>query len=92
MVEYIYDIIRAVANEPIVVGAEIVDTEGNDITTGCALVLFDNEMKEIGSFEGEYKDNWIFTIPAQECGRYWYRITQDGNSLSFARPLYVMEV
>ena len=70
MVEYIYDIIRAVANEPIVVGAEIVDTEGNDITTGCALVLFDNEMKEIGSFEGEYKDNLIFTIPAQECGRY----------------------
>lgn len=91
MIEYIYDVIRATANEPIIVGVEIVDTDGENITSGCSLVLFDSDMKEIGSYEGVYEENWIFTLPAQSAGRYFYTVMLEGNSLCFAKPIYVME-
>ncbi len=97
MTEFLYDAIRTISREDINICAQITDVDGNDITSGCSLLFIDKDFSTIAEYAGTYADGtWTFVIPAEATkgmeGRYWYRITQDDNSLSFARPLYVMEV
>ncbi len=97
MIEYLYDCVKAVAGEDINICAQITDADGKDITSGCSLLFIDKDFKTIAEYAGTYADGeWTFTIPAAVTqnmdGRHWYRIKYKDDSLSFTRPLYVMEV
>lgn len=94
MVEILYDVVKAIAGEDISICAQITDTDGNDITSGCSLLFLDKDFEQISEYDGIYADGmWVFTIPAADTkgmyGRYWYRIKQKNDSLSFAAPLYI---
>lgn len=93
-IEFLYDCIKAIAGEDINILAEITDSAGVDITSGCGLVFIDKDFTIIGEYEGTYADGaWSFTIPAARTkgmnGRYWYRIKFKDTSMSFAAPIYL---
>lgn len=98
LVEYLYDAIRAVAGQDIIINAFITDDQEVSITTGCSLVLYDKTANEtLLSIEGKYlPDNlmWEFNIPAIETkglnGRYWYAIQYEGNAMCFKQPIYLL--
>lgn len=94
MTEILYNAIKAVAGEDINILAEITDSEGIDITSGCSIALLDKDYSIIGEYDGTYKNGeWTFNIPAAVTidlkGRYWYSIKFDGGALSFAAPIYM---
>ena len=94
MVEYLYDVVKAISGEDINICAEITDAEGTDITSGCSLLFIDKEFNTIAEYKGIYADGaWTFTIPAEttKCmeGRYWYRIKFHDGNLCFAAPIYI---
>lgn len=94
-VEYIYDAIKVVSGEDVVIAAIITDDEGVNITDSCWLKLYclENDENEIvkvyGAFDGE---QWTFTIPSEKTqgifGRYWYTIGRNFESMSFKSPIY----
>ena len=80
MVEYLYNTIMAVAGQDITIYALITDDDEQVITTGCSLVLYNDE-EELVSVDGIYLPEslqWEFTIPANATsgrdGRYWYSV------------------
>lgn len=94
MVELLYNAVRAVGGEDINIIADITDADGKDITSGCSLSFYDKNQELLGEFQGRFtNDAWVFTIPADitqgKLGRYWYRISYNGASLSFAEPIYI---
>ena len=94
MVEYIYDVVKASAGEDIFICAEITDSEGKDIETGCSLVFIDKDFSIINTYTGTYANGeWTFNIPAEATkdmeGRYWYRIKFHDGSLCFTTPIYI---
>lgn len=96
MVEYLYDCIRAVPSQDIVINAYITDDQENIITQNCKLVVYDKDANEmLFMVEGVYLPeslNWEFTIPAENTnglsGRYWYYIIQNESPLCFKQPIY----
>lgn len=98
LVEYLYDAVRALAEQDIVIQAIITDEKESEITENCKLVLYDKDKeKTILAVEGKYlpEDNlWQFTIPAEATknmrGRYWYCIQYEGNAMCFKQPIYLM--
>lgn len=93
-IEYLYDVVKAIAGEEINICAEITDAMDNPITSGCSIVFIDKDFSTIGEYAGTYADgDWIFTIPAEATkgmeGRYWYRIKFKDGSLCFAAPIYI---
>lgn len=96
MVEYLYDCIRAVPSQDIVINAYITDEQENIITQNCKLVVYDKDANEmLFMVEGVYLPeslNWEFTIPAENTnglsGRYWYYIMQNESPLCFKQPIY----
>ena len=94
MVEYFYDCIKAITGEDISICAQITDTDGNYITSGCSLLFLDKDFEQIAEYDGTYTDGmWVFVIPAIATkgleGRYWYRIKYKNGSMSFAAPIYI---
>lgn len=92
MIEYLYDCIRATAGQDICICAVITDDAGDPITSGCSLMLHDNEdmlVKINGVYDGEA---WSFDVPAEDTkelkGRYWYCICKDNTNLCFKTPIY----
>ncbi len=98
MVEYLYDAIRAVAGQEIVVNAVIADENENLITENCYFVLHDEATHEvIAKVLGNYLvDNacWEFSISPEltkgRFGRYMYCIQHDDSNLCFKQPIYLM--
>ena len=95
MVEYLYNTIRAVSGEDITIYALITDDDEQVITTGCSLVLYNDE-EELVSVDGIYLPEslqWEFTIPANATsgrdGRYWYSVQHNNKSLCFKQPIYL---
>lgn len=96
MVEYLYDCIRAVPSQDIVINAYITDDQENIITQNCKLVVYDKDANEmLFMVEGVYLPeslNWEFTIPAENTnglsGRYWYYIIWNESPLCFKQPIY----
>ncbi len=96
LVEYLYDAIRAVAEQDIVINAIATDDEEQIITSGCCLVLHDDDVM-LYRAEGVYLPDyltWEFVIPSEITkglkGRYWYCIQHDNNNLCFKQPIYLM--
>ena len=98
MVEYLYDAIRAVAGQQIVINAYITDEQENIITEDCYFVLHDGATgnmiaKIFGSYNTE-STVWDFVIPKEITtglnGRYMYCIQHDGSNLCFKQPIYLV--
>ena len=97
MVEYLYDCIRAVPSQDIVINAYITDEQENIITENCKLVVYNKDANEmLFMVEGVYLPeslNWEFTIPANATsgrdGRYWYSVQHNNKSLCFKQPIYL---
>ena len=95
MVEYIYDLIKATSGEDIEVSARITEENGDCITSGCGLRIFDKEENFITRIDGECDgEMWSFTIPGELTkglkGKHWYCICKDGTALCFREPLYLV--
>ena len=96
MVEYLYDCIRAVPSQDIVINAYITDEQENIITENCKLVVYSKDANEmLFMVEGVYLPeslNWEFTIPAENTkdlsGRYWYYVIWNESPLCFKQPIY----
>lgn len=96
MIEYVYNAIRATAGETICICANITDDEGQAILyADVNLMLYDNETM-LASIPGVYvTDAWEFEIDGRLtsglCGRFWYCICADNNSLCFKQPIYIIQ-
>lgn len=95
MVEYLYNCIRAVAGQEIVINAVATNPDESLITTNCSLVLHIENGDEI-KVDGVCSEHgmWEFTIPAEATagltGRHWYCIQHDGSNLCFKEPIYLL--
>ena len=98
MVDYLYDVIKAVAGEELQIAAIITDENGVDISEGCALVLsFGQHAEPHAKFDGTFTtcnegSFWSFVVPAAATKgehKLWYKIMKGEESLSFYRPLYL---
>lgn len=95
MIEYLYNAVKATAEQDITLTAILTDAENNPIETNCAIILYDDK-NILGTFSGDYVSSglWNFTIPAAATsglsGRYWYCICEDNNNLCFKQPLYLV--
>ena len=96
MVEYLYDAIRAVAGQDILVGAYITDDEERLITEGCSIMVHGAD-RDICAVDGKYNPEsqmWEFTIPGEQTlglkGRYFYCIQHKDSNLCFKQPLYLV--
>lgn len=96
MIEYLYDVIRAVAGQDIGITAKITDDDDMLITENCELVIHfnDGDMKH---YPGEYIANigeWLFTVPGEDTlgyhGKHWYCIQSNNQYLCFKTPLYLV--
>lgn len=96
MIEYLYDAIRAVAGQEIVISAVITDANGVPVDEVCGFMLHDDKGADIGMVHGEYlgEGMWQFTLPASLTlglkGRHWYCIQHKGNNLCFKQPIYLL--
>ena len=98
MVEYLYDAVRALAEQDIPIRAIITDEEENQITENCKLVLHDKDAEQmLLKVDGVYLPEnliWEFVIPAEATkdmrGRYWYCVQHDGNAMCFKQPIYLI--
>ena len=98
MVDYLYDVIKAVAGEELQIAAVITDENGADVSEGCVLVLaFGQHAEPHAQFDGTFTASnkggfWSFVVPAAATKgerKLWYKVMKDGESLSFYRPLYL---
>lgn len=95
MIEYLYNAVRATANQDITLTAILTDTDNQPIESGCSVMLHD-DTSMLGMYEGDYLENgiWSFTIPAAattgRSGRYWYCICEKGSNLCFKQPIYLV--
>lgn len=98
MIEYLYNGIRAHAGNDITISAIVNNQAGEAITSGIELVLHDKDRetmlyKAVGTYSEEAKE-LTFVIPREitqgKSGRYWYCFLQDGNSLCFKEPIYLV--
>lgn len=94
MIEYFYDCIRATAGVDNTVVMIIQDEEGNNITSGCNLML-SSDNYDISMISGSYEDGlWYFIIPGENTkdlkGRYWYYVRYADNTLCFKQPIYLI--
>lgn len=95
MVEYLYDAIRAVAGQDVLINAIATNPDETLITTNCSLVLH-SDTEELVKVDGVCSDHgmWEFTIPAEKtaglAGRYWYCIQHEGSNLCFKEPIYLL--
>ena len=92
MIEYLYDAIRVTAGQGFTVGAQIKDDEGELITSGCYMTIYNDEesfVKINGIFDGVA---WNFQVPAEATkgleGRFWYCVSHEGTDICFPQPLY----
>ena len=78
MIEYLYDGIRALAGNDLVISAVITDSNGKDITSDVSLVLYDKDRETMlysvaGTYDKETKET-TFAIPKEitegKSGRY----------------------
>lgn len=96
MLEFLYNAIRATAGQDIAVSA-IIEDNGEPITEGCHIMLFDKDSVLLEMVAGEYigEGLWSFRLPAEltkgRCGRHWYRICTPVESLCFKQPLYLCD-
>ena len=95
MIEYLYNTIRATANEEITIAAKITDATGSDINSGCHLSIFDGANEKLITVDGTVAAGiWEFTIPAEATaelkGKYWYCICCNNThrSYNFKQPIY----
>jgi len=95
LIEYIWDVIRAVAGQECCVTAEITDELNEPITEGCCLVLHDEEDNMLFSVDGIYSAEsglWEFTISGELSeglkGKYKYCIQHNGVNMCFTEPFY----
>lgn len=94
MIEYLYNAVRASANEDIILTAIITDEDGEEITApaNTHIMLYeDNNL--IHTATGSYTmGKWEFVIPKEITkdlsGRYFYCICAEGASLCFKQPIY----
>ena len=95
MIEYLYNAIRALAGQDITITAIVANEQGEPITEGCHIMLFNPDRELLATIDGTYKQDgeWDFTIPADTTeglyGRYWYCICQHDKSLCFKEPIYL---
>lgn len=95
MIEYLYDVIRATSGQPISISAKLTKEDSGAILTPCELHLFDDE-KMIAAATGIHLGDgvWQFEIAAEatkgRTGRHWYCIGNEGLSLCFKKPLYLI--
>lgn len=96
MVEYLYNAIRAVAGQEIIINAIATNPDETLITANCSLVLHienGDMIKVDGVFSAE-SGMWEFTVPAEAtqglAGRHWYCIQHDGSNLCFKEPIYLL--
>lgn len=94
MVEYLYDAIRVSSGHDATITAKVSDDDGNPITEGCELMVYDGDTL-LFHIDGEYaEDTWFFTMPAEQSkglnGRYWYCICIDSKDLCFKQPIYFL--
>ena len=95
MVEYLYNAIRAVAGQEIVINAMAVNPDETLITANCSLVLH-IENGDMIKVDGVYLEDgqWEFRVPAEATagltGRHWYCIQHEGANLCFKEPIYLV--
>ena len=96
MIEYIYDVIRASSGQPITIAATLTKEDDTPITTPCYLSIYDENEERIVAIEGTHKGEgaWQFDVSAEltegHKGKHWYCIGNDGASLCFRKPLYLI--
>jgi hypothetical protein len=98
VVEYFYDVIKAISGEEIKINSYITDDEEKLITSNCYLTLYDPKSEMImGKVEGTYLDNfciWEFAVPAEMTdglkGKFWYSIQHESSNLCFRQPIYLV--
>ena len=95
MIEYIYDVIRASSGQPLAITATLTKEDTTPITTPCELHIF-NDDEMIISAPGAYLGEgvWQFEVGAELTdglkGKYWYCIGNEGVSLCFKKPIYLV--
>ncbi len=95
MIEYVYNAIRATAGEDVCICANITDDTGEVILDAdCHLMIYD-DLSLLVTVPGKYIDDaWEFHIDGRLtsglCGRFWYCICADNNSLCFKQPIYII--
>lgn len=94
-IEYLYDCIRATAGQDAGISATITDGNDEPITSGCSLVLYDDNDENIITVNGRYIEDlgtWQFDIKAADTsslsGRYFYAVLHDDESMCFKTPIY----
>lgn len=96
MIEYLYDVIRASSGQPIGITAKLTKEDKTPITTPCFLTFYGKDKEKLTSVEGNHLGEgvWQFELAAEVTegleGRHWYCIGNDGVSLCFKKPLYLM--
>lgn len=99
MVEYLYDVIRAISGADNMVNAYITDDDENLITEDCSFVIHSGGAtdKVIANFNGSYNTElgvWEFLLDTELArglkGRYLYYIQHKGQPLCFKRPIYFL--
>lgn len=98
MVEYLYNAIKAVAGQDMIITSIITDEEEELITEDCCFMLHDEDGEAVITVvDGVYNPDyliWEFTIPANATlglkGRYWYCIQHNDNNLCFKQPIYLV--
>ena len=95
MIEFLYDCIRATADDDTPIVAKITNNDGECITEACHLMLYDNEDNLVAEVMGNFTDDiWEFVIPQETAkgfrGRYFYCICDhhSGNRYCFKQPIY----
>lgn len=94
MIEYLYDVIRAVAGQEIVVNATVKDAYGEPITENCDMLIhIGDEMIKSASEYDEVQGMWAFSFPAEATqgleGRFEYCIQHEGENMCFMTPIYL---
>lgn len=95
MIEYLFNAIRAVAGQEIIIAAKITDDKGEAVTEDCALMLYleDKEVIINGTYYYD-AEIWQFTVAAEVTrgysGRFWYCFKQGGSNLCFKEPIYLV--
>lgn len=98
MVEYLYDVIRAIAGADNMVNAYITDDNENFITEDCSFVIHDGTADiVIAKFKGQYNTElnlWEFLLDTELAkslkGRYLYCVQHKDQPLCFKRPIYFL--
>ena len=95
MIEYLFNTIRATANEDIVITAKISTPTGEPVTSGTHIGIYNDADERLIKVDGfNVDDVWEYTIPAEDTknlkGKYWYCIccNDTHKSYCFKQPIY----